>query len=105
MVQSLLDATRKLRAEWIKTSTDISIQDIIRKFPALNHPKWVNFVHTAPSFIVRILFALVQVLFEFNKQMDDIPIKDTICANCKKVCLKILDEPESISYSDESLLR
>ena len=106
MVQNLLDATRKLRAEWIKKSTDISIQDIIRKFPALNHPKWVcySLYITAPLFDCAhcvCTYIYMQVLFEFNKQMDDTPIKDVISANWKKVCLKILDESESTSYSDE----
>ena len=46
IVQDLLDATRQMRMEWIQESADISVCDILEKFPALGHPKWVKNLFT-----------------------------------------------------------
>lgn len=42
MVQELLTATRTYRNQWLK-KPQISIHDILCKFPALKEPKWVRF--------------------------------------------------------------
>ena len=41
-VQDMLIATRPYRIDWLK-NPDISIRDILEKFPALKLPKWVSF--------------------------------------------------------------
>lgn len=40
-IQEMLNATRAYRLQWLK-KPDISIGDIIEKFPALKLPKWVS---------------------------------------------------------------
>ena len=42
LVQQLLDKTRLLRNDWIINGTDLSIHDIVGRFPPLKKAQWVS---------------------------------------------------------------
>ena len=50
-VQELLAATRTYLKQWLK-KPDISIHNILEKFPALKEPKWVSFVYSTKKLML-----------------------------------------------------
>ena len=92
-VQELLTATRTYRNQWLK-KPEISIHDILHKFPALKEPKWVSFYvhHTCCQSLTNCIHTS-QLLYEFNDMFNQ-TISEVVVTNWRMVCHKLLQVPE-----------